>query len=119
MRLKKAEEAGDLAAKGEAFLAENATHAGVQVTDSGLQYEIITAGRGAVPTPTCRVRTHYADILIEGTEFDRSYKRGQPAEFPLNGVIAGWTEALHYRKSRLDCSREPLINYLRCYCCVA
>lgn len=91
---KKAEEAGSMAKEGEAFLAENANRAGIQVTDSGLQYEIITAGTGAVPTASCTVRTHYAGTLIDGTEFDSSYKRGEPAEFPVSGVIAGWTEAL-------------------------
>lgn len=90
----KAEQAGDQAKEGEAFLADNANKAGVQVTDSGLQYEIITAGDGAVPTASCTVRTHYAGTLVDGTEFDSSYKRGEPAEFPVNGVIAGWTEAL-------------------------
>lgn len=91
---KKAEEAGDQAAEGEEFLAGNAMRAGVQVTDSGLQYEIITAGTGAVPGASSTVRTHYAGTLIDGTEFDSSYKRGEPAEFPVGGVIAGWTEAL-------------------------
>jgi len=94
MDAKKAEEAGDQAAEGEEFLAENAMRAGIQVTDSGLQYEIITAGTGAVPNASSTVRTHYAGTLIDGTEFDSSYKRGEPAEFPVGGVIAGWTEAL-------------------------
>lgn len=94
MDAKKAEEAGDQAGEGEEFLAENAMRAGVQVTDSGLQYEIITAGTGAVPNASSTVRTHYAGTLIDGTEFDSSYKRGEPAEFPVGGVIAGWTEAL-------------------------
>jgi len=94
MDAQKAEEAGDQAGEGEEFLAENAMRAGVQVTDSGLQYEIITAGAGAVPNASSTVRTHYAGTLIDGTEFDSSYKRGEPAEFPVGGVIAGWTEAL-------------------------
>ena len=94
MEAKQAQEAGDKAAPGEEFLAENAMRAGVQVTDSGLQYEIITAGSGAVPDASSTVRTHYAGTLIDGTEFDSSYKRGEPAEFPVSGVIAGWTEAL-------------------------
>lgn len=91
---KQAEAAGDKAVAGEAFLAKNAERAEVHVTDSGLQYEIVSAGDGAMPTATSKVRTHYAGTLIDGTEFDSSYKRGQPAEFPVNGVIAGWTEAL-------------------------
>lgn len=82
------------AAAGEAFLAENAKKAGVTVTESGLQYEVLTAGSGAKPSRADKVRTHYHGTLIDGTVFDSSYKRGQPAEFPVSGVIAGWTEAL-------------------------
>ena len=87
-------EASEKAADGEEFLAENAMREAVQVTDSGLQYEIIKTGTGDKPTAASTVRTHYAGTLIDGTEFDSSYKRGEPAEFPVNGVIAGWTEAL-------------------------
>ena len=79
---------------GEAFLAENATKEGIQTTDSGLQYRIVEEGSGPTPTISDTVRCHYAGTLIDGTEFDSSYKRGQPAEFPVSGVIAGWTEAL-------------------------
>lgn len=86
--------AGEQAGAGQAFLAENAKRAEVQVTASGLQYEVITEGSGETPSATSTVSTHYAGTLIDGTEFDSSYKRGQPAEFPVNGVIAGWTEAL-------------------------
>ena len=86
--------AGEHAAAGEAFLAENAKRDEVQVTASGLQYEIITEGTGDIPSATSTVSTHYAGTLIDGTEFDSSYKRNAPAEFPVNGVIAGWTEAL-------------------------
>ncbi|ALZ74953.1 FKBP-type peptidyl-prolyl cis-trans isomerase [Rheinheimera sp. F8] len=82
------------AAVGEAFLAENATKAGIVVTESGLQYEVLNAGSGAKPTRADKVRTHYHGTLIDGTVFDSSYNRGQPAEFPVSGVIAGWTEAL-------------------------
>jgi FKBP-type peptidyl-prolyl cis-trans isomerase FklB len=82
------------AAAGEAFLAENAKKAGVTVTESGLQYEVLTAGSGAKPSRADKVRTHYHGTLIDGTVFDSSYNRGQPAEFPVSGVIAGWTEAL-------------------------
>lgn len=82
------------AAAGEAFLAENAKKAGIVVTESGLQYEVLTAGSGAKPSRSDKVRTHYHGTLIDGTVFDSSYNRGQPAEFPVSGVIAGWTEAL-------------------------
>jgi FKBP-type peptidyl-prolyl cis-trans isomerase FklB len=82
------------AAAGEAFLAENAKKGGIVVTESGLQYEVLTAGSGAKPSRADKVRTHYHGTLIDGTVFDSSYNRGQPAEFPVSGVIAGWTEAL-------------------------
>lgn len=92
-----AEEAGNarqFAAKGEAYLAENAKREGITVTASGLQYEVITEGAGAKPSRTDTVRTHYHGTLIDGTVFDSSVQRGEPAEFPVGGVIAGWTEAL-------------------------
>jgi FKBP-type peptidyl-prolyl cis-trans isomerase FklB len=79
---------------GEMFLAENAKKEGITVTASGLQYEIITAGTGEKPTATSRVKTHYHGTLIDGTVFDSSVDRGAPIDFPVNGVIAGWTEAL-------------------------
>ncbi len=79
---------------GNGHLDENAKKEGVTVTESGLQYEIITAGEGDLPGLTSKVKTHYHGTLIDGTVFDSSYDRGQPAEFPVNGVIAGWTEAL-------------------------
>ena len=81
-------------AVGEAFLAENRTKEGVITTDSGLQYKIMTEGAGAKPAVTDTVEVHYAGTLIDGTEFDSSYRRGSTASFPVNGVIAGWTEAL-------------------------
>ncbi|WP_354583083.1 FKBP-type peptidyl-prolyl cis-trans isomerase [Hymenobacter sp. UYCo722] len=81
-------------AEGEAFLAENAGKAGVTTLPSGLQYEVITEGTGAKPSLKSSVTTHYHGTLINGTVFDSSYQRGQPATFPVNGVIAGWTEAL-------------------------
>lgn len=82
------------AKEGETFLAENAKKEGITVTDSGLQYEIITAGIGEKPTAKSRVKTHYHGTLIDGTVFDSSYNRGEPIDFAVGGVIAGWTEAL-------------------------
>lgn len=82
------------AKEGELFLEENAKKEGIVVTESGLQYEILTQGTGAIPTATSRVKTHYHGTLIDGTVFDSSVNRGQPIDFPVNGVIAGWTEAL-------------------------
>ena len=82
------------AKEGEDFLAENAKRADVTETDSGLQYEVIEAGSGDKPSASSTVRTHYRGTLINGEEFDSSYSRGEPTEFPVNGVIAGWTEAL-------------------------
>lgn len=94
MQAKEAEQSKGLAAAGEAFLAENAKKPGVTVTASGLQYEVITQGTGAIPTKTSKVKTHYHGTLIDGTVFDSSVNRGQPIDFPVNGVISGWTEAL-------------------------
>ncbi|MBV7317423.1 FKBP-type peptidyl-prolyl cis-trans isomerase [Shewanella sp. NIFS-20-20] len=82
------------AAEGQAFLAENAKRDGVFVTESGLQYEIITEGTGEKPSLDSTVRTHYHGTFTNGEVFDSSVVRGQPAEFPVSGVIAGWTEAL-------------------------
>lgn len=79
---------------GEAFLAKNKGEKGVKTTASGLQYKILTAGKGKKPTAEDTVTVNYRGTLIDGTEFDSSYKRGQPATFPVKGVIAGWTEAL-------------------------
>jgi FKBP-type peptidyl-prolyl cis-trans isomerase FklB len=80
--------------EGEAFLAENKKKEGVVTLPSGLQYKVITAGTGKKPKATDTVTTQYRGTLIDGTEFDSSYKRGQPATFPVTGVITGWTEAL-------------------------
>jgi FKBP-type peptidyl-prolyl cis-trans isomerase FklB len=80
--------------EGEAFLAENAKKEGVITLPSGLQYKVIKAGSGRKPKLTDEVTTHYRGMLIDGTEFDSSYKRGAPTSFPVDGVIAGWTEAL-------------------------
>ncbi|MDQ7003171.1 MAG: FKBP-type peptidyl-prolyl cis-trans isomerase [Ghiorsea sp.] len=81
-------------AKGEDFLAKNAKNDGVKVTPSGLQYEVLQQGHGAKPKLTDTVKVHYQGTLIDGTEFDSSYKRGKPISFPLNGVIKGWTEGV-------------------------
>jgi FKBP-type peptidyl-prolyl cis-trans isomerase FkpA len=82
-------------AEGEKFLAENKTKEGVQVTASGLQYKVLAKGTGTVsPKDTNTVKVHYVGTLLDGTEFDSSVKRGQPAEFPLNQVIKGWTEGV-------------------------
>jgi FKBP-type peptidyl-prolyl cis-trans isomerase FklB len=80
--------------EGEAFLAANKTKDGVVTLPSGLQYKIVTAGTGAKPTAKDTVVCNYRGTFINGTEFDSSYKRGQPASFPVGGVIKGWTEAL-------------------------
>ena len=86
--------ASEAAEKGEAFLAENAEREEVSVTDSGLQYEVITESDGAKPTEDDTVSVHYVGTLMDGTEFDSSIARGEPASFPLKGVIPGWTEGL-------------------------
>jgi len=84
--------------EGEAFLAKNAKEKGVKTTASGLQYMVLKEGTGKSPKETDQVETHYKGTLIDGTEFDSSYKRGEPAVFPLNAVIPGWTEALQLMK---------------------
>lgn len=83
---------------GDAFLAKNKGAKGVKTTASGLQYKVITAGKGKSPTAEDTVTVNYRGTLIDGTEFDSSYKRNQPATFPVKGVIAGWTEALPLMK---------------------
>lgn len=81
-------------AEGLKFMAENAKKEGVTTTASGLQYEVLKQGDGAKPKATDSVKVHYRGTLLNGTEFDSSYKRGEPISFPLNGVIAGWTEGV-------------------------
>lgn len=81
-------------AAGDKFLAENKNKPGVKTTASGLQYQIVREGRGPKPTANDTVRVHYTGTLLDGTKFDSSLDRGQPAEFPLSGVIPGWTEGL-------------------------
>lgn len=80
--------------EGEAFLAENAKKEGIVTLESGLQYEIMTEGEGEKPTIEDKVTTHYHGTLLNGSVFDSSVQRGQPASFPVAGVIKGWTEAL-------------------------
>jgi FKBP-type peptidyl-prolyl cis-trans isomerase FklB len=84
---------------GKKFLDENAQKEGVQVTPSGLQYKVIEEGYGTKPKATETVTVHYRGTLIDGSEFDSSYKRGQPISFALNRVIAGWTEGLQLMKT--------------------
>lgn len=79
---------------GEEFLAQNKSKEGVQTTASGLQYKVLVAGTGAKPKATDTVDCHYEGRLIDGSVFDSSYRRGQSAQFPVNGVIPGWVEAL-------------------------
>ncbi len=91
---KQQEVAGKNKTEGEAFLAKNKSKAGVKSTASGLQYEVIKEGKGPKPAATDQVKVHYVGTLIDGTKFDSSIDRGEPATFGLNGVIPGWTEAL-------------------------
>ena len=85
-------------AEGEAFLAENAKKEGIVTLPSGLQYQVLQEGNGKSPKATDQVKCHYEGTLINGKVFDSSYRRGEPATFPLNGVIAGWTEGLQLMK---------------------
>lgn len=98
LQAKQQEEAGKAAMeagkKGAMFLAENKAREGVSVTDSGLQYEVVTAADGPKPSVDDTVSVHYVGTLMDGTEFDSSIARGEPASFPLKGVIPGWTEGL-------------------------
>lgn len=94
---KQQEEEGRAAREeGEAYLAKNAKEEGVVVLESGLQYKVLTPAVGQKPTADDSVRCHYEGKLIDGTVFDSSYRRGEPATFPLRGVIAGWTEGLQH-----------------------
>jgi FKBP-type peptidyl-prolyl cis-trans isomerase len=102
MQEKQAEKIKDISEKnrkeGEAFLTENKKKEGVITTESGLQVVVLEEGDGPKPGATDQVKVHYRGTLLDGTEFDSSYKRGQPVTFPVNGVIAGWTEALQLMK---------------------
>ena len=91
---KEKEQAEENIAKGKAYLEENGTREGVITTKSGLQYEVLTEGTGKSPKATDKVRCHYEGRLTDGSVFDSSYQRGEPADFGLNQVIAGWTEGV-------------------------
>lgn len=95
---KAGEQAGKNKKEGEDFLAKNKTQKGVQTTDSGLQYIVLKDGTGPMPKATDTVKVNYRGTLINGTEFDSSYARNEPAVFPVNGVIKGWVEALQKMK---------------------
>ena len=100
-------------AAGKAYLAANAKKPGVVTTASGLQYRVITPGTGKTPAANDTVTVHYKGTLVDGTEFDSSYKRGEPASFPVNGVIPGWTEALQLLKvgSKVELAIPPALAY--------
>lgn len=89
-----ARDAKKMKEEGEKFLAENKTKKGVITTESGLQYQVVTEGTGAKPTADDKVKVHYTGTLLDGTKFDSSVDRGEPMEFPVGGVIKGWTEVL-------------------------
>jgi FKBP-type peptidyl-prolyl cis-trans isomerase FklB len=98
MQDKQTELAKKNGAEAEKFLTENKNKEGVKTTASGLQYKVLKEGNGAQPKSSDTVTVNYRGTLIDGTEFDSSYKRGQPATFPVSGVIKGWTEALQLMK---------------------
>jgi len=95
---KAAEQAREITEAGKKFLEENAKQPGVVTTESGLQYQIVEAGSGKTPSPTDQVSVHYRGTLVDGKEFDSSYKRGKPTSFQLDGVVQGWTEGLQFIK---------------------
>ena len=95
---KAAEMAKEAIAAGEKYMADNAKKEGVITTESGLQYEVLVAGEGASPKAEDTVKVHYRGTLLDGTEFDSSYSRNEPATFPLNRVISGWTEGVQLMK---------------------
>ena len=109
----RAELAAKNKAEGETFLATNKNNPGVITLPDGLQYKVITAGAGAVPLDTDRVTVNYRGTLLDGTEFDSSFKRGRPAQFAVKGVVPGWTEALEKMKvgSRWQLFIPPELAY--------
>ena len=96
---KQMEVADKNASEGKAFLEQNKSAQGIQTTSSGLQYQIVSEGKGKKPTEKDTVKVHYKGTLVGGQQFDSSYDRGQPAEFPVNAVIKGWSEALQLMKA--------------------
>jgi FKBP-type peptidyl-prolyl cis-trans isomerase FkpA len=100
-------------AEGIAYLEENAKREGVMTTESGLQYEVLVEGDGAQPTAADTVKVHYRGTLLDGTEFDSSYKRNEPTVFPLSRVISGWTEGLQLMKegSKFKFHIKPELAY--------
>ncbi|MDD4141971.1 MAG: FKBP-type peptidyl-prolyl cis-trans isomerase [Bacteroidales bacterium] len=107
------EELAEIASQNELYLQENKQKDGVMTTASGLQYRIITKGTGAIPTKDDVVRVHYTGTLIDGTKFDSSYDRNEPAEFPVQGVIEGWVEALQMMPvgSKWELTIPPQLGY--------
>lgn len=105
--------AAENSAKAEAFLKENGAKEGVKILPSGLQYRVVADGSGAVPTAESTVEVHYKGTLADGTEFDSSYKRGEPASFQVGGVIPGWTEALQLMKegAKWELAIPPALAY--------
>jgi FKBP-type peptidyl-prolyl cis-trans isomerase len=99
LQKKQAEAGAENIKKGEEFLEANKAKEGVKVTKSGLQYKVVSEGTGKTPKATDKVEVHYRGRLIDGKEFDSSYSRNQPAQFPVNAVIPGWTEALQLMKT--------------------
>ena len=95
---KEKEQSQKAIAEGKVYLEENAKRSGVTQTKSGLQYEVLAEGNGKSPKATDKVRCHYEGRLLDGTVFDSSYKRGEPADFGLNQVIPGWTEGVQLMK---------------------
>lgn len=113
MQQKQADTAKKNAAEADKFLADNKSKPGVKTTASGLQYKVLKEGNGAQPKATDTVTVNYRGTLVDGTEFDSSYKRGQPATFPLQGVIKGWTEGLQLMKvgSKFQFFIPPALAY--------
>lgn len=110
---KAAEAAEGNRAAGKVYLEKNAKKDGVTTTESGLQYEVLAEGKGATPSPEDQVTVNYRGTLIDGTEFDSSFKRGKPASFQVGGVISGWTEALQlmHEGGKLKLTIPPELAY--------